>query len=145
METEIVNKSYLEIKLQDLKEGSEEHRVLCGSNFNGIFDMLKLQMVQKGYSFQEKKLSKELKMELYDTYNSFEVYSSYSFEKRKGMILPKNIFGSDFIEIGGFKNAGNHNNDGFILRSNNSDLISRVGIDIHQFGRYDLGSTYGGD
>lgn len=145
METEIVRKRYLEIKLQDLKEESEGLRCLCGNNFDRINDMLKLQMAQKGYSFNSGNLSKELKMELYDTYGSFEEYSSLYFEKRKGLILPKKIVTPDFIEIGSFKNAGEFKDEGFILRTNNKGLASKIGIDIHQFGRYDLGCIYMGD
>jgi hypothetical protein len=106
--------------------------------------MLSFKMSQNEYSSQKKKLSNRLEIELNGTYGSFEEVSSYYFEKRKETFLSR-IIKPKSVEVASCREAGKFKHSGFIIRANNSDLISKIRVSIHQFGRYDLVCAYGGD
>ena len=94
--------------------------------YNGIYTYLE----NKGYnSFrQNDNWSKDIfEKELQKIYEDYFLYPGIElYERRKDLIVPKWICESDKIMFGAFKNAGENKESGYLLKSNNEDLIKEL-------------------
>ncbi len=124
METKIIPYKY-----HELIQGHSEMQdcFTIKDNFESSYNLVSFHLQNNGYkTFRENEMwsRKIFEEEIQKIFNEYFLYPGIVlYERRKGFIVPNWLVESDKIMFGAFKNAGEDNKSGFLIKSNNSNLV----------------------